>query len=480
MKHFSFLFLLFSLAAVPVCYSLDILSKPSGGGEANNRSDTALKISRNGRYVVFFSPATNLVANDTNSRADIFVADRSTGEIELVSVSSSEVQHMGSLGGFDISGNGRYVVFGCSDDALATGDSNGQRDILIRDLQEGTTGLVSVRTDGTQGDAGSDNPSISYDGRYVAFESVATNMVNSDGNGVRDIFVRDRLSGITTIESVNTSGLEANGLSQGPSISDDGSRVAFFSDATDIVAGDVNSFSDVFVRDRIAGTSQVATVNSSEVWSASGSAFPVLSGDGSCVAFIGVADDLDASDMNGTLDVFVRDMDAGTTGIVSIGTEGEENDAMTVMVTSISDDGRFVGFQTGAELDVDDMNSDQDVFIRDRQEGTTTRFSVADDGPDANEYSELLAISGDGKVAAFISEASNLAPPDFNGYKDVFAGVTPFGVQEAARAAQRAALLKKINKFKKKAKKLKKKGRRTAAKRFLKKVKKFKKQLRLV
>lgn len=465
------------LAANPAGYSLDILSRPEGGGEANNRSDTALKISRDGRYLAFYSVATNLVPNDTNGRGDIFVADRSTGNVELVSVSTSEVQHTGSVGSFDISGNGRYVAFSCSDDALVANDSNGESDILIRDLQEGTTELVSVRTNGAQGNGASVAPSVSYDGRYVAFVSYATNLVNSDGNGVHDVFVRDRLSGITTIESVNTTGQEANDYSQNPSISDDGSKLAFESPATDIIANDTNGQFDVFVRDRIAGMTEAASVNSSEVLSAGGAVFPVLSGDGTCVAFFGVADDLDDTDMNGIFDIFVRDMEAGTTEIVSVGNNGEVNGTTTIMGTTISDDGRFAGFQTTSALDSDDMNSDQDVFIRDRKEKTTTRFSVADDGSDANDLAELLAISGDGKVAGFISEASNLAPPDFNGYKDVFAGVTPFGIREAA---QRVALSKRIGKFKKKAKILKKKGKKTAAKRLLKKAKKLTQQLRLV
>ena len=200
---------------------------------------------------------------------------------------------------------------------------------------------------------------------------------------------------------------------------------------------------------------------------------PELSGNGRVVAFLAVADDLVASDTNGFLDVVVRDLDAGVTELASIGTSGELNATFTLMLSSISDDGRFVGFQTSTALDPEDMGSAQDVFIRDRRRGTTTRFSVASDGSDANGLSEGLVLSGDGRTGVFLSQASNLAPPDFNGFKDVFAGNTPYHAEVAARAA----LLKKIKALKKKAKLLKKKGKSAAAARFLRKAKLLTRQL---
>ena len=141
----------------------------------------------------------------------------------------------------------------------------------------------------------------------------------------------------------------------------------------------------------------------------------------------------------------------------------------------MSDDGRFVGFHSSTQLDPDDGYYSRDVYLRDRMMGTTQRFSVANDGSDPTGPSQELAISGDGKVGAFLSEASNLVPPDFNGSEDLFAGRTPFGVQKLAEAT---ALKRKITKFQRKAKTLKRKKRAKAAKRFVNKVRKLKRQLR--
>lgn len=452
---------------------LEVVSRPPGGGEANNRSENSVRVSRDGRIVVFYSTATNLVAGDTNGRGDLFVADRVAGTVTLVTVSSDEIQHGNSVGRFDLSGNGRFVAFECGDDSLVSGDTNGEFDILVRDLQEGTTERVSIRTDGMQANDYSLYPSISYDGRYVAFQSNATNLVNSDGNAATDVFVRDRLSGITTIESVSSGALEGNDRSYEPSLSDDGGTIAFSSDATDLVAGDTNGNTDVFVRNRLSGTIVKASVDSGGTPSTGGSLMPELSGNGKVVAFLAVADDLVASDTNGVFDVIVRDLDAGVTELASVGTSGEMNATPTVVLSSISHDGRFVGFQTSTALDAEDFGAVQDVFIRDRRRGTTTRFSVANDGSAGNGISEGLSLSGDGRTGAFLSLASNLAPPDFNGFRDVFAGHTPYHAEVAAREA----LLRKITALKKKAKLLKKKGKSATASRLLRKAKLLTRQL---
>ena len=323
MKRFFLLLIVTSFFGALEGGELEVVSRPPGGGEANNRSDNYVRVSRDGRFVVFYSTATNLVAGDTNGRGDLFVADRVAGTITLVSVSTDEIQHVNSVGRFDLSGNGRFVAFECTDDSLVSGDSNGEIDILLRDLQEGTTERVSVRTDGMQANGSSAYPSISYDGRYVAFQSDATNLVNSDGNAATDVFVRDRLSGITTLESVRSGTLEGNGRSYEPSLSDDGGVIAFSSDATDLVTGDTNSTTDVFVRNRLSGSIVKASVDSNGTPSAGGSLMPELSGNGRVVAFLAVADDLVASDTNGFLDVVVRDLDAGVTELASIGTSGE-------------------------------------------------------------------------------------------------------------------------------------------------------------
>src|SRR6266550_2391417 len=171
----------------------------------------------------------------------------------------------------------------------------------------GATFRVSVSTGGVQGNGRSFAPAISADGRFVAFSSAASSLVAGDTNGVDDVFVRDRQAGTTTRVSLAPGGAEANGGSYSPSISADGRYVAFLSDATNLVAGDTNSVRDVFVFDRQTGTTTRASVSSAGVQADVDSVTPVLSGNGRFVAFDSGADNLAFGDTNDTFDVFVKD-----------------------------------------------------------------------------------------------------------------------------------------------------------------------------
>jgi Tol biopolymer transport system component len=227
-------------------------SVDSSGNQANNRSDQP-SISADGRYVAFISFASNLVAGDTNGTNDLFVRDRQTGTTQRVSVDSSGNQATtpGPNNTFSaaISADGRYVAFYSDATNLVEGDTNNRGDIFVRDRQAGTTERVSLSTSGTQGNHFSDQPSISADGRYVAFESFASDLVARDTNDTKDAFVRDRQTGTTQRVSVDSSGNQANSSSERPRISADGNFVAFVSGATNLVAGDTNGSNDVFVRE---------------------------------------------------------------------------------------------------------------------------------------------------------------------------------------------------------------------------------------
>jgi Tol biopolymer transport system component len=206
-------------------------------------------ISSDGRFVAFESEASNLVANDTNGFIDAFVHDLQTGATERVSVNSSGRQGNLESGFPSISSDGRFVAFQSLASDLVANDTNNTSDVFVRDLRTGTTQRVSVSSSEAQADNWSDHPSISSDGRFVAFESIATNLVAKDTNGSRDVFVRDRRGGNTERVSIDSSGKQGNLNSYRPSISSDGRFVAFESEASNLVANDTNSSRDVFVRE---------------------------------------------------------------------------------------------------------------------------------------------------------------------------------------------------------------------------------------
>ena len=236
------------------------VSVSSRGKQANGESDfNSVAISRHGRFVAFDSYATNLVPHDTNTvcdadgcfGSDIFVRDRLTGKTERVNVSSSSTQANGNSYYPSITGDGRFIAFASDANNLVPGDTNSTRDAFVRDRWTRTTERVSVGPRGVQADRGSNFPSISADGHFVAFESDATNLAPHNTNDFQDIFVRDHVAGTTERVSVSSSGAEGNDASfTAPAISAAGRFVAFSSYATNLVPRDTNGFEDVFVRTR--------------------------------------------------------------------------------------------------------------------------------------------------------------------------------------------------------------------------------------
>ncbi len=285
----------------------------SGGTQGNGGSFDAA-ISADGRFVAFGSSATNLVVNDSNARQDIFVHDRTTGQTSRVSVGfSGGTQGNGSSFRPAISADGRFVAFESDATNLVPGDSNARRDVFVHDRTTGETSRVSVGfSGGVQGNNHSSRPAISADGRFVAFESSATNLVPNDSNARLDIFVHDRTTGQTSRVSVGFSGgVQGNGNSFNPAISADGRFVAFGSSATNLVPNDSNASSDIFVHDRETGQTRRVSVSSGGVQGNGGSSLrPALSADGQFVAFDSSATNLVPGDSNARLDIFVRDRGA--------------------------------------------------------------------------------------------------------------------------------------------------------------------------
>ncbi|MGH7895196.1 MAG: hypothetical protein ACREQL_11050 [Candidatus Binatia bacterium] len=294
-------------------------------------------------------------------------------------------------------------------------------DLFVRDRCAGTTALVSIGAGGVQGDAApSWDASMSADGRYVAFLSGATNLLagGGDGNGLEDAFVRDRQLGITERVSVATGGVEANGSSYGGiSVSADGRYVAFPSVATNLVPADTNDRSDVFVRDRDAGLTERVSVAAGGGQANQESFYPSISADGRWVAFMSGASNLVAGDTNGVADIFVHDRQTHITERASVASDGSQA-GNTSLYPSLSADGRWVAF-----INLDSNVLDFEAFVHDRLTGMTERASVMTDGGPTGGGTfgaEGVRLSADGRYVAFHSDHVDVVPGDTNGVADAF------------------------------------------------------------
>jgi Tol biopolymer transport system component len=339
------------------------VSVASDGTLANGDSYEPV-ISADGRFVAFTSDATNLVGNDTNKSSDIFLRDLVTGTTTMASIGSDGEQGNSGSSGPAISADGRYVVFESYASNLVAGDTNQQTDVFLRDLQAGTTERISVSAAGVEALGESIGGAVSDDGRFVAYSSTAGNLVSPVlTNSAWHIFVRDRMTGTVTCASVSTAGTPGDRDSLAASMSADGRYVAFESLATNLVNSDTNGRADIFVRDLVGGTSRRVSVDASGNEANGASTHPSLSADGRFIAFVSSASNLAANDTNGVPDVFVCDQQLNVLVRVSIGSSGAQADAESFWAM-ISRDGRFVAFPSNATMLVPgDTNAASDVFM---------------------------------------------------------------------------------------------------------------------
>jgi Tol biopolymer transport system component len=489
------------LAVVPLA-GADLVSVNAMGSASGNAGSFSASLSADGRFVAFQSNATDLVPGGT-SVGNVFVRDLLAGTTILASV--NDPPYIGSAGDPHISADGRYVAYTRSTCNFAFCPIF---DVFVRDLQQATTTLVSVDRNGMPGHAF--GPVISADGRHVAFTGVGSNFVPNDTNGANDIFVRDLDAGITRLASANATGTASgNGPSSKPALSADGRFVAFESDASDLVSGDGNGATDVFWRDLLAGTTRLVSVNAAGTGSGTGglgvtsSGFTAISADGSRVSFVSNASDLVPTDTNQDYDVFLRDLPDGPTRLISANAAGTDSshygggrayltpngrfvafqslggnsdvflrdvDAGVTRLVSVhlspslvnyeselsvptsfspgfqvaSDDGRFVVFVSPSQTLVSGVSypcpfeSCSQVYLRDLHAGTTTILSANPAGDMAGNLEEIAQsssaqISGDGRVVIFESPASNLShQPDSNNADDIFSVGAPPPIAIAA------------------------------------------------
>ena len=400
------------------------VSVAADGSEGNDVSGflSGPAINASGRYVAFDSTATNLLPGG-NLPFNIFLHDRLTGAIEVVSVSSSGKQAEGLSSTPDLSDDARYVAFDSDAGNLVSGDRNGVTDVFRHDRETGATVLVSAGPDGRPGGSSSHAPAISGDGRFIVFHANSA-LVPQDTNETTDVYVRDMQAGLTELVSAAPDGTAGNNASFIQDISADGRFVAFVSSATNLVAGDLDDTEpNVYVRDLQADTTELASVGTDGTRANVGFFdVPSISANGRFVAF-STFDSLVAQDTSPfTLDIYLRDRQAGTTELISVNSDEVPADGRSES-PSVSADGRFVAFTSDAGNLAPETSSpfpDEDIFVRDRQAGLTVRVSESSAGEEGNARSLTPAISADGLVTAFGSDASNLVPDDTNFAKDIF------------------------------------------------------------
>jgi Tol biopolymer transport system component len=402
-----------------------ISTAPDMSQLSGDSGDTSL--SANGQIIGFASTAGGFMPGDANGTVrDVFTFDVATGDRRLISAAPGGAN--GPSSSPVLSADGARVAFVSSASNLVAGDHNSASDVFIAG-PDGAVTRVSVAADGGDANGPSSNPDLSADGRFVVFESAASNLVAGDTNGARDVFVRDVQAGTTTLVSAARGGGIANGASGAPAISAGGAFVSFASKASDLAAGDTNGVGDVFVRDLVLGRTSRVSVDSHGRQQNRAVADPFaqisdVSRDGRYVVFDSDATNLVRADANQHTDVFLRDRRRGTTVLVSassLNVQGN-NDSFSPLISA---DGRIVAFQSLASNMAPGDGPREDVFVRDLAQRTTSVVGVADDGsPRAAELIPQLlqrpALSADGRIAAFSSTAPNLVAGDMNGREDVF------------------------------------------------------------
>jgi Tol biopolymer transport system component len=380
------------------------ISMTADGAQARGQAVPWPAISCDGRFVVFVF-AGRLVAQDTNGQPDVYVRDRETDSVELISRAvDGGPADMGSKQEVDISDDGRFVVFASRATNIVVGDNNGRRDVFLYDRLRATTRLVS-HAKGRSANGTSYEPVISGDGRTVAFTSGAANLVAGDTNRRRDIFVWNRADSSISRVSVDSAGRQMYQWSRRAVLSTHGRFVSFASPARRLVANDTNGQPDVFIHDLRTGTTRRISVSSGEQQAEDGPSWDAaISGNGRFVAFGSHASNLLHGDDNTFSGVFVRDRWRGTTRVVSVDSAGNVSDSGGSYSPDISADGRFIVFESSAQLTPDPPYILDDVFIHDRVTRSTRLVSV----PVSPNDDPCLGCSGGGASAKISADGRHI------------------------------------------------------------------------
>lgn len=344
-----------------------------------------------------------------------------SSSVSLASIGVSSSLANGTSRSVSPSSNGRYIAFESNASNLVSGDTNSATDVFVFDKQTGTTIRASVDSSGAQGNGRSYNPVISGNGQFVAFVSTATNLVSGDTNFCSDIFVRDLVNNVTTRVSVGASGVQADSGSDTPSISNDGRYVGFRSEATNLIgSSDTNDKTDFFIRDTVGGTTSIVSVDTSGALANDHSSEGKISGDGNFFVFTSKASNLVSGDTNQCVDIFLRDIVNSTTSLISKDASSELGNRASTN-PDISSDGRYVVFQSHAgNLVANDTNGYSDIFLVDITNSTIERVSLKSGLDQVSSENVNPKVSDDGRFVVFETYANDLDPLDANNQWDIY------------------------------------------------------------
>ena len=416
-------------------YSVTDLASASlvNGGVGDSASSGAACLSADGRVVVYFTNATDMVPGEMSSSGQLVAKDLATGLAEVVSVSDQGVPGNGVSFGPRCSADGRYVVFVSTATNLASNDTDATADVFLRDRSLGTTTCLSTGAAPPHNAVGGNSPDISRDGRFVVFSSHSSQIdLNYPFMPFRNIFLHDREQDTTRLVSSTHLDGVSNNTSSSPRVSGDGSTISFLSRASNLVPGDTNMRSDVFVRE--LGTWQIERISVDSNGNQASLPFvdtlynhAELSVDGQLVSFEYRAPDMIVGEHHPGQNVYLRDRQAGTLELINLNSQDEL--AMHPVYAGaddgneggISDDGRYVLFwSTGANLSPPSAEGWRVPYVRDRVAGITRPVALSSNGVPANAGSDPWAMSADGRFVVFSSQADNLTPNDDNLATDVF------------------------------------------------------------
>ncbi len=403
--------------------NLQLVSQNTAGALGDDAS-SAPSVSEDCSKVVFQSSASNLVTGDGAGTGDVFLRDVSTGVTSPVSVGVGASDSTGSSRDARITPDGALVVFSSMRPNLVADDLNGVEDVFVRDLRTNVTQLITRASDGSQADGDSYHPELSDDGRFVVYASAARNLftvsIRWPASKRSDVLITSREDGSTRLVSQAADRTSGDGTSDFPAISGDGRYVAFVSDSSNLGAASPITGAQIYLRDLTGETTTLLSAARDGSPGDGASGAPRMTSDGRYVVFSSEATNLVPGDTNGKRDVFVRELSTGMTHLVSLSTEGQLGDG-DADFPQIAADGRYVAFvSTSTNLVGRSLSGVAQIFVRDLQEGTTTLAGLAEGGAPGNQDAMSVALSPSGRCLAFGSTATNLVSLDVNLSQDVF------------------------------------------------------------
>ncbi len=414
-------------AADQVQSDLILVSASASGEPGNGSSSYGVSTSADGRYVAFASTATNLDSGDQDTVVDVFVKNLATGDVRLASQRADGIKGNSISNGPSISADGQKMAFVSAADNLSPDDPDGYPDVFVKDLQTGELTLASKTTEGRKADNGVSSPTISDDGSTVAFASKATNLSPDPGDGSSHVYVKRLDTGILTRVDGGTIARPDEQIgARDPSLSADGGVVAFATDAAELDPVDTDQRADVYVRDLGSSAVRLASVNAAGVKGDSPSSEPSLAADGTKVAFETGSTNLVPEDVDPSSDIYLKNLADSSGSLMLVSTDGPEGTGtkanQAASYPSLSPDGGYVAFSSDAtNLGIDTPPLVKQVYRKDLATGALLPVSVTADGTPGDYLSIEPSIATDGAVVAFYSPSTNLVPDGGNRVADVIA-----------------------------------------------------------